>query len=521
MRSVLAAFLSVLIWPVPASAGTGLRLVPPVDAAITVPFDPPAGFYGRGHRGIDYGVEVGTAVRAAAPGVVTFAGTVASVSAVTLDHGSGIETTYTGLSRIDVRAGEQVDEGRFVGASGELHGRPTLHFGVKVDGSYVDPTELLVPLDVAGAIHLAPLEWTPDELGLLGESLSTPTSAGTSRPECRPVGPLSQPDRPPNDNVVVAVAGITSKTRGGISADIYESGPELLGYPPRSTYHFSYAGSDGPRLHLPYGREDTYVDIRTAAHRLGDQLQQIALRHPGRRVDLIAHSQGGIVARTFLTQVAGSRDGLPVVEHLVTFASPHRGAPGAGQVERLREETATGRAVLAGAKALSEKGLPIPDPTSTAVAQLAPGSDLMSSLAAEDTAFGTRVLTLTIPNDPVVPADHALMPGKYGRVVPWTAAPSEEGSVLDAVLSPLSGSGRVVASHLGGHSAIVTSPVAHGIAYSFLAGHPVTCPTRWDSIGPQVGSVWSGLESSMAAVYGALERAVPALSVPPGLLPGG
>lgn len=492
MRTVaILLFFSLLSLASPARAEVGLRLIPPVDAAVAVGFDEPANEYGPGHRGIDYAVEIGTPVRAAGDGVISFAGDVAGLSAVTIDHGSGIESTYSGLSRIHVSVGDRVREGRFIGLSGTMHGRAALHFGVKVESDYVDPAAYLVDLDVAGAIHLAPLTWTPDDLGALGESLPVAETAGTSRRECFPNRPLVDPKRPPNDNIAVAVAGITSKTRGGVSADMYESGPEQLGYPSDSIYRFSYAGPEGARLHEPYRRQETYIDIRTAAARLRALMQRIARKHPGRNVDLIAHSQGGVVARTYLTHVAEASAAVPHVENFVTFATPHRGAPGASQVAPLRDDTITGRHLLAAMERLADRGLPVPDPTSASVRQLAPGSTLMRSLAGEDVSFGTRVLALAIPNDPVVPADHALMPGEQGRVVPWT------------------GPG------LGGHSAIVASSEARGIAYSFLAGGAPTCLTRWDEVGPSIGRVWSTLETSMASAYSLIERVVGSAALGP------
>lgn len=134
----------------------------------------------------------------------------------------------------------------------------------------------------------------------------------------------------------------------------------------------------------------------------------------------------------------------------------------------------------------------------------------MNSLARVDTAYGARVLTLAIPNDPVVPADRALIPGKQGRIVPWTAKRMGPSSALT---SPYRLGPRLLAANLGGHSAIVTSPVAHGIAYSFLSDRAPTCTTRWDTIGPEIGSVWSALQSSAASLYGALEQAVPGASL--------
>ena len=491
-----ALFLTVLfVLPaMPARAQMSVALAPPVDGGISSSFVAAETEYGAGHRGVDYAVPAGTRVRAAGAGAVTFAGRVADVLAVTIDHGSGIETTYTGLSSVEVDAGDDVEQGHFIGSSGIVHEAPGLHFGVRSGGEYVDPAGLLAAADLGGAIHLAPAAWMPSDLPALGDSLTQPTTVGTSLRECAPLRSLDAPERPPNDNIAVAVAGITSKTRDGVSADIYEHGPELLGYEERDTYLFSYAGTEGPRFHRPYERRDTYMDIRTAAARLRALIRRIAGEHPGRDIDLIAHSQGGIVARTYLTQAARTGGALPHVDHLVTFATPHRGAPGASQVAPLRDRTATGRYLLDEMKDMSDRGLPVPDPTSPAVRQLAPGSDLMDSLAQQDFTYGTRVLALAIPNDPVVPADHALVEGEQGRVVPWGGA------------------------GLGGHSAIVTSPVAHGIAYSFLSGRAPTCTTRWDAIGPRVGSLWSGIESSLATAYGVVERTAASTLGPGGVL---
>jgi hypothetical protein len=60
---------------------------------------------------------------------------------VWIDHGDGVESSYSHLARIDVRAGEEVDEGQSVGTMGAT-GYVTgvhLHFEVRVDGSLVDP----------------------------------------------------------------------------------------------------------------------------------------------------------------------------------------------------------------------------------------------------------------------------------------------------------------------------------------------------------------------------------------------
>jgi murein DD-endopeptidase MepM/ murein hydrolase activator NlpD len=64
---------------------------------------------------------------------------------VILHHGAGLYTTYLHLSAISVQQGQKVERGQQlgkVGKTGRVTG-PHLHWGVKVDGLYVDPTALL------------------------------------------------------------------------------------------------------------------------------------------------------------------------------------------------------------------------------------------------------------------------------------------------------------------------------------------------------------------------------------------
>ncbi|MDQ4026415.1 MAG: M23 family metallopeptidase, partial [Actinomycetota bacterium] len=78
---VVAGAVSVAV---PAAAQPGaVWLTPPVDGAIVERYDEPERKWGSGHRGVDFAVPRGTAVRAAAPGYVVFAGPVAGSLAVT------------------------------------------------------------------------------------------------------------------------------------------------------------------------------------------------------------------------------------------------------------------------------------------------------------------------------------------------------------------------------------------------------------------------------------------------------
>lgn len=485
-RSTLLALAAVILLgpPSPARAQLPLALIPPVDAPVTRAFEAPATEFGSGHRGIDYVVPAGTAVRAAASGTVAYAGSVAGHLAVTIEHGSGLETTYSELSSISVTQGAQVGEGAWIGRSGTAHDSSGLHFGVKLEGAYVDPESLLGALDVTGAIHLAPLNWEPEDMGGLEMIFPPPSDAGEADRFCEERGPLPEQSFAPNDNVAVAVAGITSKTKDGIDATIYEAGPLDLGYDPARIYRFSFRGIDGPRFHEPYERTDTYINLNTAATRLRKLMTAIHRKHPGAHVDLIAHSQGGVVARLYLARHATSwDDSLPQVEHFVTYSSPHRGALAAGEIDQIDDGSLAGSWVLDRVSSWSESA-PIPDPRSDAVSQLAPDSELMKGLASEDVSYGTRVLTLAIPNDPVVPADRASIDGEYGRIVPWEGNP------------------------LGGHKAIVTSDAARSVAYSFLADGAPRCKTGWDSGGEIIGWGFSRAQSNIAEMYRSGEKRV-------------
>ena len=251
-----------------------LLLAPPVDGVIDRYFDAPSGRYGPGHRGIDYGVPAGTRIRAAAPGRVAWAGSVAGNLSVTIDHGDGLETTYSILSNIEVSRGMVVDQSRFIGSAGSGHvgEAGSLHFGVKLRDEYVDPLKYLGPADVSAAIHLAPLIEEEDELP--HELTLAHEGAGALARPCRGPAPVSDYPPPPNGNIAVSLAGVGSYSSGGTNAEIFapDNSPRSLGYGESRSYRFSYSGIDGPRLHKPYKANETWVDIETSARSLRDLL---------------------------------------------------------------------------------------------------------------------------------------------------------------------------------------------------------------------------------------------------------
>ncbi|WP_353661430.1 M23 family metallopeptidase [Hydrogenimonas sp. SS33] len=98
------------------------------------------------HRGLDIAASEGMPVRAASAGRVVEAGDFFfSGNLVFIEHGQGLTSLYAHMSRIVVRPGDKVAKGQvigYVGHTGRATG-PHLHFGVLIDGAYVDPAALL------------------------------------------------------------------------------------------------------------------------------------------------------------------------------------------------------------------------------------------------------------------------------------------------------------------------------------------------------------------------------------------
>lgn len=154
---VLAVVLSVI--PAAPARATGSWTWPVIGAVIRG-FDPPGSPYGSGHRGIDVAATVGTLVRAPESGVIIFAGNVGGRLFVTIDHGGGILSTCSFLSALLVHNGDLVLQGQTIALSGTGHlgdTTPNVHFGVRLNGEYVDPLDYLSPASVVDLIRLAPI----------------------------------------------------------------------------------------------------------------------------------------------------------------------------------------------------------------------------------------------------------------------------------------------------------------------------------------------------------------------------
>jgi hypothetical protein len=346
------------------------------------------------------------------------------------------------------------------GGAGDHAG--ALHLGLRIGDRYVDPMALFAPTDLTRLIRLVPVD-EPDQAGLdppalerraladalhlprgvpgapaaesggvldrvtgavdlvVGEALAlaqqvtgplrrTPagallTDAGRiaaraaewvrGRTEC-----VDDPAAPPggggSGHLVLAVGGLDSATdRRGTTFGLDVA---RLGYRDGEVRWFSYAGDGGP-----YRAAATHGDVGVAAHRLREQLRALQREHPGREIDLIGHSLGGVVVATFLGRLYDPGDPtLPPLGTVVTLASPLRGTPAATAVQRVAASTA-GRAAV-GDRA-----------DSVAVRQLDPGSPFVRGLLDRRLPEQIDLTAIGAVDDVVVPADHAVH--RDGRAV--------------------------------------------------------------------------------------------------------
>ncbi|MSO78977.1 MAG: hypothetical protein EXQ79_05165 [Acidimicrobiia bacterium] len=241
-------------------------------------------------------------------------------------------------------------------------------------------------------------------------------------------------------NAVLAVGGLGSSSwrkPGGGSTPSFGFQSAALGYDADDVGYFSYA-PDSPA----YTPEDTYGDLHAKARMLGEQIKDFARVHPGRNIDLVAHSQGGVVIDLFLLEVLpGHEKEYPKIENVVTFASPHQGTPLATFDRAIDKNMWFGPI----ARELMDDDLL----TAVSVAQLAEKSDTIEGLWADDAKVPSSVRYLSIvgAEDAVVPSSSADVPGGTKVIVPvgTVLLPDDHRNVLsddDAI--------SAAQAHLGG-----------------------------------------------------------------------
>jgi hypothetical protein len=210
-------------------------------------------------------------------------------------------------------------------------------------------------------------------------------------------------------NVVVAVGGLGSsrrRRRDGTLTSSFHFEAHVLGYRTEDVVPFSYDPATPT-----YTPDETFGDLHAKARLLGEQIQAAAAAHPGRAIDLVAHSQGGVVVDLFLMELyIGHESEYPLIENVVTFASPHEGTPLADLAKAAREIPGLAIPIREGHPEISGHSLD----------QLREGSPTIQGLWAEDRRIpgNVRFLSIVGSEDPVVPSTSGDAPGADKIVVP-------------------------------------------------------------------------------------------------------
>lgn len=499
---VLAAILSITTAPAAhATQADGDHAPPtyspPVPGTVVDDWRPPQQKWGAGNRGVDFDAPAGEAVVAAADGEVVFAGSVGASLHVVVLHADGLRTSYSFLADVSVRRGDRVVAGQQVGVAGG-----PVHFGVRAGDDYLDPLTLLGggppqvhlvddrlrrPGTVAeersglsrwlrGTVRTvaAAGDWARREVvtqagDVLDQSRAIAAYTGEHNPltfggrvalavylaatgPCTPAtAPTPRP--PPGRRVLVRVAGLDSHTGEGgdptAAGAVARLDAAALGYAPADDIQFSYTG--GTTDERPYARQDTWQPIRESGARLSALLDRIARDNPGVPIDVVAHSMGGLVARTALTTTQAP------VAHLVTLATPHGGADLATAGRTIRSTVAGGALVgIAGDAGV----LPL-DPSAPSVADLAEGSEFLRWLGDQPRPETVAITSVAGRQDLLVPVPRAHLDGATNVVV-------DPGGVVEE------------------HDALPGSPEAARATALALADAPPACESVVDVLYDQV-----------------------------------
>ena len=115
----------------------------PIDGRVNVGFASQK----QDYRGIDILAKTGTAIYAAADGIVSYAGDDAYEKygrLIIINHQDEVLSAYAHLNKIEVSEGEEVHRGQLLATVGKTAtNTPKLHFEVRKDGFLLDPENVL------------------------------------------------------------------------------------------------------------------------------------------------------------------------------------------------------------------------------------------------------------------------------------------------------------------------------------------------------------------------------------------
>lgn len=235
--------------PAPKVAAKAERVHPLPTGRITSRFKEA----GRpGHLGLDLAAPIGTPVRAAADGTVTFSGwsTGGYGNLAIVKHAGGIETRYAHMSKLGktgkVEAGDVIG---YVGSTGDSTG-PHLHFEVRDGGTAINPEVWLRGASKAPATAAAPAAKPAPQAPKAAPKKAPSVEAYQALPVVTPKAPSRVPAgarfTPGGDGEYVVQAGDTlsqlAVDHGTTVERLMELNRDILEYP-----DWVFAGE---RIHL-------------------------------------------------------------------------------------------------------------------------------------------------------------------------------------------------------------------------------------------------------------------------------
>ncbi|WP_342239857.1 M23 family metallopeptidase [Inquilinus sp. OTU3971] len=130
---------------VPQAAARGGRFAWPLTGSVIAGFNAPLA--GKPNQGINISAPAGTAIKAAGPGTVAYAGNELRGygNLVLIQHGDGLVTAYAHAASLSVKKGDTVTAGQTIGTVGQTGAvdAPQLHFEVRKNSAPVDPKQYL------------------------------------------------------------------------------------------------------------------------------------------------------------------------------------------------------------------------------------------------------------------------------------------------------------------------------------------------------------------------------------------
>jgi hypothetical protein len=290
-----------------------------------------------------------------------------------------------------------------------------------------------------------------------------------------------QPDPDPHpaklDNLVVAVGGLGSSRRrrknGSVTAS-FDLEWQVYGYSRNNVEYFSYDANSET-----YNAQDTTEDLHEKARMLGEQIKEAARTRPGKPVDLIGHSQGGVVIAIFLQEIyRGHESEYPPIEHVVTLASPLRGTPTADVAISARHHPIAGFLARRATDAFHAGG--------ESMEQLSEHSKTAHDLWKKSVPHGVQFLSI-------------------GGMEDWFI-PSPSTEVGDGGTSIVVATGDLI----GAHQAIERDSDQLGATQGFLHGHaPAPCGPAAGAPGQALTLLYRHITADLQQPFGVTPRLGP------------